>query len=222
MNLVDKAQHEIKQMILERKYNEEGYLPSEGKLCELLSVSRSTIREAIKSLEIRGFVQRKHGKGILVVDKTSETFSRSMNDMFVSMAITLEEILEMRRMIEIPSAGLAATRAKSQNIEKMEKFVVELEKYQEINSDYTNADLNFHLALVEASNNVGLIALTRAYTPIIKKLIEKATENVPNEIERNKHYHRDILEAIKKKDNKKAEKTMEQHLKATASNSQLD
>ena len=56
MKLIDKAQEEIKQMILDKRYDSSGYLPSEGELCELLGMSRSTIREAVRSLEIRGFL----------------------------------------------------------------------------------------------------------------------------------------------------------------------
>lgn len=55
MKLIDKAQEEIKKMILDKRYDSSGYLPSEGELCELLGMSRSTIREAVRSLEIRGF-----------------------------------------------------------------------------------------------------------------------------------------------------------------------
>ena len=62
MKLIDKAQEEIKQMILDKRYDSSGYLPSEGELCELLGMSRSTIREAVRSLEIRGFLQRVHVK----------------------------------------------------------------------------------------------------------------------------------------------------------------
>ena len=44
MKLIDKAQEEIKQMILNKHYDSDGYLPSEGELCELLKMSRSTIQ----------------------------------------------------------------------------------------------------------------------------------------------------------------------------------
>ena len=95
MKLIDKAQEEIKKMILDKRYDSSGYLPSEGELCELLGMSRSTIREAVRSLEIRGFLQRVHGKGIRVADKGTQVMSRSLVDMIQQQQIDLDDILEV-------------------------------------------------------------------------------------------------------------------------------
>jgi GntR family transcriptional repressor for pyruvate dehydrogenase complex len=222
MNLVDKAQRDIRQMILDKKYNDDLYLPSEGELCKMLSVSRSTVREAVKSLEIRGFVQRKHGKGILVVDKTEETLTRSIDDMFASTSITLKEILELRRIIEVPGAGLAAENAQPSQITKLENVVKLLEQLDKIDENYIEEDLHFHLILIDASNNTALIAITRAYTPIIKKLIIKATENRPEDLESVSHYHRNILNAVKNGDVDESKSCMDSHLIATKENSGVE
>jgi len=215
MNLVDKAQQQIKEMILNGEYGKDGFLPSEGDLCKILSVSRSTIREAVKSLEIRGFVKRKHGKGIEVVDTTEQTLMRSLSDMFSTTKISLEELLEIRKIVEVPCAGFASSRATDEDLEALLKCVLKLEEFQEVTNKYNTADLEFHQILVESSHNLGLIAISRAYNPILRKLISRATSNEPTQIENICHFHRNIYEAIKNHKEVEAREMVSQHLKAT-------
>jgi len=221
MNLVDKAQQQIKEMILNGEYGEDGFLPCEGELCKILSVSRSTIREAVKSLEIRGFLKREHGIGIKVVDTTEQTLMRSLSDMFANTKISLKELLEIRKIVEVPCAGFASSRATEEDLEALLSCVLKLENLKEVNDDYISTDLDFHQILVESSHNSGLIAITRAYTPILRKLIRRATNNEPNQIEKTYHFHRNIYKAIKDHKEAEAREMVFQHLKATTVNSQL-
>ena len=153
MKLIDKAQEEIKQMILDKRYDSSGYLPSEGELCELLGMSRSTIREAVRSLEIRGFLQRVHGKGIQVADKGTQVMSRSLVDMIQQQQIDLDDILEVRRMIEIRAAGNAALKAVSEQLKEMKNQIGIMENSPSNEEAYVNADFKFHHLIVEATGN---------------------------------------------------------------------
>ncbi|MRN26677.1 FadR family transcriptional regulator, partial [Romboutsia ilealis] len=104
--LSDMVADNILKMIQEQQYDTDGFLPSEGKLLEKFEVSRITVREAVRTLEVRGFVRRIHGKGIQVVDNAANVLTQSFNDMIVQGTIaqddmsTLNELLEIRTILE--------------------------------------------------------------------------------------------------------------------------
>ena len=100
LNLVEQATQEIKNMIIAGRYDEEGYLPSEGEMSALFGVSRATVREAVRSMEVRGFVQRIHGKGVKVVDNGVNSLAQSLSDLMVMGGCSLKDIIEVRHIIE--------------------------------------------------------------------------------------------------------------------------
>lgn len=214
MKLIDKAQEEIKQMILNKHYDSDGYLPSEGELCELLKMSRSTIREAVRSLEIRGFLQRVHGKGIRVADAGTQVMSRSLVDMVQQQQIELDDILEVRRMIEIRAAGIAAVRASAGQLEEMRRQIEIMENSPSREERYVNADFKFHHLIVEATGNKLLLAIVDAYEELLRELIKKSSDTEIS-LEREHGYHRNIYEAIERQDTDMAKSCMEVHLNAT-------
>lgn len=111
LNLVEQATQEIKNMIIAGRYDEEGYLPSEGEMSALFGVSRATVREAVRSMEVRGFVQRIHGKGVKVVDNGVNSLAQSLSDLMVMGGCSLKDIIEVRHIIETSAAKRAAFRA---------------------------------------------------------------------------------------------------------------
>ena len=99
MSLVEKTQQQIVEMIKNHEYDEYNYLPSEGELTKRFGVSRVTVREAVKSLEIRGFLKRIHGKGIYVLDNSVNAMARSISDMIIQRDCTTGDILEVRQIV---------------------------------------------------------------------------------------------------------------------------
>ena len=110
-NLVDEVQEQIKKMIMDGQYVEDEYLPSEGDLAKKFNVSHATVRESIRSLEVRGFVERQHGKGILVTKQNGAVMTQSLRDMVEMNQISIKDILEVRCALETAAAELAAEGA---------------------------------------------------------------------------------------------------------------
>ncbi len=214
MTLVDKTQMKIKQLVIDKKYNSEGFLPSEGELAKMFEVSRATVREAVTSLQTRGFLVRMHGKGIKVANNIEDVMTQTMSDMFDKNEVTLDEILEVRRIIEIPAAGLAAERCSAEDLAAMEQQIGIMEKTDATDILYIIADQDFHLLLVEATKNRTLISLTKAYQPLLYDLIQKSCRFVDS-AEKVSHFHRNIFTAIKDHDVQKAENWMRTHLETT-------
>ncbi len=221
MTRVDVAVLEIKDMILKKRYDEMGYLPSEGELSEILRVSRATIREAIRTLEVRGFVKRIHGKGICVVDKGQKVMIQAMTDMFEKKEITLNEVLEVRSLLETQAAELAAKRITNEEKEELKAIVQYMEGATQIDEKYLKSDFEFHQKLAYCAKNSMLAAIVCAYSGWLRQIIDE-TSNTNQDMEKNYHYHREIYEAVASGNSEIARKCMENHLAATYKNVKTD
>lgn len=176
VKLVDVASEEILKMIENHEYDERGYLPSEGELTIRFDMSRATVREAVRSVEMRGFVQRIHGKGVKVLDNSLQVVTRSLTDMMTKDGDTLKELLEMRTMLEPEGAALAARNRTERDIEILEEHVKMMNKSEIMDSAYHEADLGFHIQLAKATGNKILASFIEAYTGVLRELIIESIE----------------------------------------------
>lgn len=214
--LVEKTQLQIKQMILDKEYNQQKYLPSEGELCERFGVSRATVREAVRSMEVRGFVSREHGKGIRVTDNRVQVMTQFISDMMSVNASDLLELIEVRGIIEVEAARLAAVRAGTAEIELLRQFLVTMESTEVVDddySDYCDADLQFHSHIVKASKNNLLHTLTNAYTPLLRSLVLASTQASGFVMEKRFHFHRNLFDSICSGDPEQAAECMRVHIR---------
>lgn len=214
---VDQAVNSIKEMILANDYNEQGYLLSEGELSTKLGFSRATIREAVRSLEVRGFLKRIHGKGIQVCDNSANIMIQTMHDMFETENLSISEILEVRTIIEINSVQLACTRATDQEIAELRELVECMEATATACDAYWEWDFAFHKKLVECSKNKMLIAIVSAYSNFLRDIIRNSISKT-TKLERNEHFHRNIYEALCQRNKADIEKNLRAHFKTTATN----
>ncbi len=217
MTRVDSAVLEIKEMIMSNQYNQDGYLPSEGELSERLEVSRATIREAVRTLEVRGFVKRVHGKGILVINNGVKVLTQSMHDMFELEELEDEDVLEVRWILETKAAEKAADLITQEELDELHDLIEKMEEFDEIGDEYLNIDHQFHRKLAQCSRNKMLSVIVNAYSGLLDKVIKTST-NTKNNLEREYHYHRNIYDAVAEGNAKKAKLMMENHLKAAHRN----
>jgi DNA-binding FadR family transcriptional regulator len=119
-------------------------LPSEAALAARYSVSRTVIREVLRSCEALGLTVTRTGKGTFVV---AERPSQLVFDGFSS-----AHLMEARPHIEVPAAGLAAMRGNEQDIETLQKLIEAMEAESD-DQVWVGLDASFHLAIAEASGN---------------------------------------------------------------------
>ena len=217
MTLAESTSKQIEQMIMNKEFDSNNYLPSEGELSKKFGVSRVTVREAVKSLETRGYLQRIHGKGLLVLDNSIQALTRSISDVINMGDCSNDEIMETRAIIEEACARYAALRATEEDLQILDDACQGMEKSSIMDDGYHSFDLQFHLQLVRSSKNRLLIALVEAYTPLLKKHIISASQK-DYCIEATYHYHRNIYNAILARDSDLAAENMRIHLNATEQN----
>lgn len=217
MKLVEKVQLGIEEMIQNKEYDESRYLPSEGELCKKFDVSRATVREAVRSMEVRGYVKRMHGKGIVVVDNSVKVLTRSISDVISRGDSSILDLIEVRNIVEAEAARLAAQRATKEDLDAMESYLKPMEETDIMDETYYSNDLNFHLAMVKASQNPLIFSIMKAFEPHLRNVVIVSSQEEYC-IEQQFGYHRAIFEQIVAKNEEGAVQAVKRHLKATMDN----
>jgi len=150
------ALHEIQRMITEEYPAPGSRLPKEVALAERLQVSRIVIREAMKILEDRGVVEVRAGRGTLTVAPSPARVKTSLLRLFRDQPMPtiqdMEQLLELRLVLEETTASLAAVRATAGDLDEIEAALEEMRK-EAILEQTVSADLRFHRSLMRAAHN---------------------------------------------------------------------
>jgi GntR family transcriptional regulator, transcriptional repressor for pyruvate dehydrogenase complex len=214
-SLVDRIATDFQDQIIQRKLKSGDRIPSERSLCAAYGVGRTTIREALKSLVVRGLVTRQ-GRGVVVADP--EFLSPPGADLAALAAQTsIKQLFEVRKLLEVRVAGWAATRATGEDIKAM-RSAIEAEISR--NTTVGNPNRMFHDVLAKAAHNPALIQIYESgrtlffRLPFFWKLFGddevKTVRAWRHELARR--WHEQILQAIEQHDTAEAEGAMFQHL----------
>ncbi|BBO81227.1 GntR family transcriptional regulator [Desulfosarcina ovata subsp. sediminis] len=202
---------QLKEAILRGAYKEGDKLPSERELTSLFNVSRGVVREAIRGLQVSGYVEIKQGPlgGAYVKEITLGLFDVGFSDLFFSNKITITEVLNVRQYIEPEIARLAALNISDEFREKLE-IALEQEKQSFKSADDLMKKLTaVHLILAEMCGNrlfEGIIISIISLTHRIIKAMFKDLLKLHGAGE-----HEDIVQAVMKGDSESAAKAMTLH-----------
>lgn len=170
----------------------------EIQLAEEMGVSRTPVREAIRKLELEGFVVMIPRRGTYVADISIKDIS---------------EVYEIRTALEILAAGLAAERISDEELKEMQRLLLEIDKYMEEDNleKIVETDIAFHDVLYQASRNERL-------GNIISNLREQITTlrgrsmHYPGRLGDTLQEHKLIVESIAKRDVEQAQEAARQHM----------
>lgn len=202
----------IQDDILKGGMGEGERLPSERELADRFGVSRIVIREGIKMLEERGIVQVRTGSGSYVTNLQPEALAESMGLFLQQEGAPLAYLQEVRFTIEVEMAALAARRRTDVDIECVAKTLQKMHDSKDNLDEFVQADLDFHIALAQATQNPLFILLIKTLNPLMLDLRYKANR-VKGARERALHYHRQILDHIRNLNAADAKDEMAKHLK---------
>ena len=186
-------------------------LASERDLSNQYKVSRSSIREAIRSLELQGLVVRKRGSGTFVNTDGSDSILSLMATNIGMGSEGLEDIFEMRRVLEPAVASLAAQRATPVDIDLMRGILEDQQQQIDSGGTGSEADTAFHFAMAAATHNMALNNVFTAVEDILHRSRAQSFQNLGRS-ERSLVSHRQILEMIIQRDSLKAQQAMDHHL----------
>lgn len=207
--LVDTAMDEIIQLILDRGMKEGDRLPNEYELAQQLGVGRSTLREATRRLVSRNILQVRQGAGTFVSEKHGVPEDPlGLTFMGDDPGLALE-LLDIRLMLEPEICAQVARIATEEQMEQLRAYCDETSRLIESGQDYSEADKQFHQYLAECSGN----RVLRNLIPVITSSINVSISATKDEHrERTSVHHRNIVEAISRRDAAGARYNMMAHL----------
>lgn len=175
-------------------------LESERELSRILGISRPSLREAIQILQVQGRLIVKHGVGIFVL---GEKEGERLRDSLRAGEHTIEELFQMREILEAPAVGWAAERRTTEQLQEMRAAAEELNRAIADNQiDFEKVrrlDMKFHLTIVKSAHNHLLNQTLGTLQEIMFKSMDN-TLKLPGRIDASEYEHGVILYAIEKRD----------------------
>lgn len=186
-------------------------LPPERKLAEDLNVSRTAIREALRSLETMGYINSKVGGGTYINAITLGNVMNPFSAILSQNKKLIVELLEVRMLLETEIARLAAMRITPQKIQALQKAIDNMRSEIAAGRTGLHADSEFHNALAVASENEALKLILDMCGDLLTQTRE-VTLSIPGQPEITLKDHEQIFEAVRKGDSSLAARRMKQHL----------
>jgi GntR family transcriptional regulator, transcriptional repressor for pyruvate dehydrogenase complex len=215
--LYEEVVGQLHQLIDAGKLKAGDRLPSERELAETFRVSRSSVREAIKTLENEGMVITRPGSGTFITAVNVEAIIPPLASLLSRGKDALIDLFEMRCLVEPNIAALAAERATPADILRLKEICTEQEQQIKQDTSAVDHDAAFHLTIGRATHNEALQRLVASIVEILKPIREKSLQT-PGRAHKSLASHREILVAIERHDPDLARQAMQQHIQAVEQN----
>lgn len=215
--LSDTVTHQIETLILRGILRPNERLPSERDLSDRLGVSRPSLREAIGNLQEKGLLTSKAGAGIFVADVFGSAFSVALIALFASHDDAVFDYVSFRRDMEGLAGERAAKLATDTDLEVIQSVFDRMEAAHSKRDPSIEArlDADFHLSIIEASNNVIMLHMMRSMYQLLREGVfynrqmmfkQRVTRDMLLD------QHRDINNALQSRNPKATRTAIEVHL----------
>lgn len=209
---------ELTNFFLSDAINEGDKLPREMELCERLRVGRSTLREAIKALQVMGYVEIEPGRGAFLKRKTLEQPVHRILSWLGSRKTEVADLIDVRMQLEPFAVRLAVERGDDEDIARIDAIRLEYEHVlasspfsEAIGDKLGDLDARFHAAICQASRNMLLIDLNTLVIEAFKEFRTR-TFRVESHAKNAVSPHRKITFALQHRNAAAAQRHMRGHL----------
>ena len=186
-------------------------LPAERVLAEQFKVSRSSVREAIRSLELQGLVVSRRGSGTFINTGNLDSVVALIASTLSSGTETLKEIFEVRHLLEPQIAAVAARRVGDEEVRRLGQILEDQQRQIAEGKTGVDADTAFHFTLASATHNSALVKVVSAVEDILRRSRDQSFQEAGRP-QRSLASHRLILEMVRAHDAEGARRAMEHHL----------
>jgi GntR family transcriptional regulator, transcriptional repressor for pyruvate dehydrogenase complex len=185
-------------------------LPPERQLVEMLGVSRGSVRDAIRSLELKGLLEPRQGFGTIVCSN-GPTAANPLANALLQKRKLVAELIDVRKMIEPHLAARAALHVSSEEIAEMEDILARQDAKVQRGELATGEDSEFHYAIALASNNGAILKVVDVLMDLLRETREQSLQG-KGRPQKSLAGHRRILAALKRHDAPAAESAVRRHL----------
>ena len=219
--LYEQIVKQIEESILEGALKAGDQLPAERELAQQFGVSRTAVREAVKTLREKGLVESYSGRGTFITNGTSQAIKQSLDFMMrIGQQDGLAQLAEVRQILEPEIAALAASRVQEQHLAMMREAVAVMDEALRDPDAYIEADLDFHLSLAEAAENPIILSLIDSIVGLLREQRLRIFY-VDGGPDRGQYHHKRILEAVEQRDEDRARDAMRAHLQQVREDSRV-
>ncbi|ADD28208.1 FadR/GntR family transcriptional regulator [Meiothermus ruber] len=214
----EKLAKDLEQLLQDGVWRPGDQLPGERDLASRFGVSRSSVREALRILELNGWVEIRQGDGTRVASP-SESFGRRLRSRLHQEDFILE-LFEVRRILEPAVAALAAERSHPQGVARLEELLAQQQAAKEDLYRFVELDMFFHKTLADMSRNAVLSEIVSLLEVELRqiRLVSTAKRYRP-QVTLSEHLR--ILEAIRASDPEAARQAMLAHLSTVESSAKI-
>jgi GntR family transcriptional repressor for pyruvate dehydrogenase complex len=211
--LAERVTDQIKSIIVSGQLQPGDRMPPERELARQFGVSRTVVREAVRALMAQGLVEVYAGSGTLVRNPSAGAVAESLA-LFLQVGregFDYRKILEVRRLLEVEIAGLAAERRTEDDLDALALVLGETADVGDSCDAWLKNDMAFHALLAKATKNELFSLLLDSIADIMIS-VRRLGFDVPNASARTLKYHGAILEQVRQGDAEGARAAMRDHL----------
>ena len=199
--------------ITAKELKENDRLPPERDLCEMLGVGRSTLREALRILEVMGVIEKRN----------DGTYVRLQNEDIIKEAVSIDfavgitnyaELVEVRNFLETESCVLAAQNSTEEDYRHFDDLCEKMEHSIDDVEEYAKYGTEFHIAIAKATHNEIIAEIFEAIRYVMYDY-QKNNMKTKEEVRRSYDEHLELVSALKKRDSELCKRLMCQHLDYT-------
>ena len=210
--LSDKVTAAILETIASNQLKPGDLLPPERELGRQFGVSRTVIREAVRALAAKGMLEVRSGSGVRIVAVDEGTVRESMRHFVHGSQLDYGKVDEVRRMLEVAAAGIAAERATADDIAAMDAAIVALENECHDLEKSVSHDLAFHRAIATATHNELFLVLHDSMGEMLLEVRRRNLSKGRDERRLVVEMHRHIRDGIAAHEPRTARQAMRDHL----------
>lgn len=192
----------IKTDIMNGKIKPGQKLAPERELAKKFNVSRTSIREALRTLEILGVIKSVQGSGNYITGDVEKSLIESMSMMFLLQQIDSLEFYQFREALELKAAMLAVQNIDDEKIMKLEKLVSEMAQSED-EATRSALDKQLHDTIAAASNNSMIMQILDILSEVITQDIQQRRSEIlsdPDNIKRLQKIHEEMVYGMKQRD----------------------
>lgn len=202
---------QIQQQILSGALKPGDQIPAERDLAERFGVSRTAVREAIKSLTEKGLIEVFVGRGTFVTNLSTDRVVESITLLLRNEQHNVASLQEARELLEVPTARLAASRRSDAHIARLRALASEMEEERSLSPRLVDGDTEFHVEVARATGNPILVLLSQTIVALLRS--ERLyREDFDGSLPAAFADHREIVDAIEDCDGDRASRAMTEHL----------
>lgn len=214
-NIYKKIVFQIKDLISTKELKPGDKLPPEITMANMLKVSRTSVREAMRTLHVMGIVEIIHGQGTYIAEIDFKKILDQLGELLFLKEDSVLHLFEIRIVLETNAAYWAASRGKSSHLLKLKDI---MEKMEELDLDkeipkeaFKIYDTGFHTTIATLSGNPVMVRIMHSLLDLLENS-RGLTLGIEGRVKRSLLEHKEITEAILYRDPEKARNEMFCHL----------